>query len=74
MKPVFSNLSYFLKTKSIFFYLPYKFVWGILRSLRSLKILIGKFLYYYLKFCQMMPQKVVSDCVNDKGLGFVVNM
>ena len=44
MRPVFSNISYFLETISTFFYLPYKFVWvGILRPLRNLKILIGKF-------------------------------
>ena len=28
MRPIFINISYFLRTKFTFFYLPYKFFWG----------------------------------------------
>ena len=57
MRPVFSNISYFLRTKFTFIYLPFKFVWGVLRPLKNLEIQKRKIYYYCLKFCQMMPQK-----------------
>ena len=58
MRPVFSNISYFLGTKFTFIYLPFKFVWGGgLRPLKNLEIQKSKIYYYRLKFCQMMPQK-----------------
>ena len=57
--------------------LGYKLVSLTLTS-KNLKILIGKFFYYCLKFCQIMPQKsslqTVLKAFNDKGFGFVVNM
>ena len=54
--PVFSNISYCLRTKFTFIYLSFKFVWGGLRPLKHLEIQKRK-IYYLLKFCQMMPQK-----------------
>ena len=57
MRPVFSNISYLLRNKFTFIYLPFKFVWGILRPLKTLKIQKSKIYYYRLKFCEMMPQK-----------------
>ena len=57
MRPVFSNISYSLRTKSTFIYLSLKFVWGVLRPLKNLEIYKRKIDYYRLKFCQMMPQK-----------------
>ena len=56
MRLIFSNISYFLKTKS-FFYLPYKIFWECFETLKNLEILINKCFYYCLKFCEMMPQK-----------------
>ena len=41
----------------------YKQTWDVciyfggVETPKNLKILIGKFFYYCLKFCQMMPQK-----------------
>ena len=57
MRLVFSNISYLLKTKSTFFYLPFKFFLGSFESPKNLKIAIGKFYQYCLKFSQMMPHK-----------------
>ena len=37
MRPVFSNKSYFLHTKFTFIYLPFKFVWGVLRLSNDLQ-------------------------------------
>ena len=69
MRPVFSNISYFLRTKFTFIYLPLKFVWGVLRPLKKLEILISKIYHYRLKFCEMMPQKSSFQIVSIiKGL------
>ena len=57
MQPVFSNISYFLRTNFTFIYLSFKFVWGVLRPLKYLEIQKNKSYYYRLKFCQMMSQK-----------------
>ena len=57
MRLVFSNISYFLRTKFTFIYLSLKFVWGVLRPLKNLEIQKRKIYHYRLKFCQMMPQK-----------------
>ena len=57
MRPVFNNISYFLRTKFTFIYLSLKFVWGVLRPLKNLEIQKRKIYYYCLKFCEMMPQK-----------------
>ena len=57
MRPIFSNISYFLRTKFTFIYLSFKFVWGVLRPLKHLEIQKSKIYYYRLKFCEMMPQK-----------------
>ena len=57
MRPVFSNISYILRTKLTFICLPFKFVWGVLRPLKNLKIYKSKIYCFRLKFCQMMPQK-----------------
>ena len=57
MRPVFSNISYFLRTKFTFIYLSLKFVWGGLETPKNLEIQKRKIYCYRLKFCQMMPQK-----------------
>ena len=57
MIPVFSNILYTLRTKFTLIYLSLKFVWGVLRPLKSLEIQKRKIYHYRLKFCQMMPQK-----------------
>ena len=57
MRPVLSNILYFLRTKFTFIYLALKFVWGVLRPLKNLEIQNSKIYYYRLKFCQIMPQK-----------------
>ena len=57
MRPVFSNILYFLRTKFTFIHLPFKFVWGGFETPKNLEIQISKIYYYRLKFCQMMPQK-----------------
>ena len=57
MRLVFSNISYFLLTVFTFFLPTIQIFWEVLRLLRNLKILVDKFFYYCLKFCQMMPQK-----------------
>ena len=57
MRLVFSNISYFLRTKFAFIYLPFKIVWGVLRPLKYMEIQKSKIYYYRLKFYQMMPQK-----------------
>ena len=56
MRLVFSNILYPLQTKSTFL-LTVKNFGGVLRSLSDLKILIGKFFYYFLKSCQKTQQK-----------------
>ena len=48
---------FFYALNSTFIYLPYKFVWGVLRPLKNLEIQKSKIYYYRLKFCQMMLQK-----------------
>ena len=57
MRLVFSNLLYFLRTKSTFFYLQYELDLGVLRPVKNLKVSISKFYHYCLIFCQMMPLK-----------------
>ena len=56
MRPVFSNILYFLKAKSTFFYLPPIFLESF-ETPKYLKIVISKFYQYCLKFNQMMRQK-----------------
>ena len=69
MKPVFSNISYFLRTKSTFFTYPTNLFGEVLRPLKNLKILIAKFYHYCLKFCEMMPRKSSFQTVSMiKGL------
>ena len=63
MRLIFSNISYFLCTKFTFIYLPYKFVWGVLRPLKNLEIQKRKIYYYRLKFCLMMPQRSSFETV-----------
>ena len=57
MIPIFSNISYFMCTKFSFFEPTIKIVAGDFKTPKKLKNFRGKFLYYCLKFCQMMPQK-----------------
>ena len=54
MKPVFSNISYFLHIKSTY---HSNLFGGGLRPLNNLEIQKSKIYHYRLKFCQMMPQK-----------------
>ena len=58
MKSVFSNISYLLQTKSTFVLFTKQFLGrGVFGPLSNLKILMSKFFYYSLKFCQKISQK-----------------
>ena len=57
MRQVFSNISYFLRTKFTFIYLPFKFGLGGFETPKNLEIQKSKIYHCCLKFCQMMPQK-----------------
>ena len=63
MRPVFSNISYTLRTKFTFIYLPFKFVWGGFETPKNLEIQKSKIYHYRLKFCQMMSQKSSFETV-----------
>ena len=69
MRSVFSNISYFLRTKFTFIYLSFKFVWRGFETPKNLEIQKRKIYYYRLKFCEMMPQKSSFQTVSMiKGL------
>ena len=69
MRRIFSNISYILRTKFTFIYLPIKFVWGGFETPTKFEILKRKINHYRLKFCQMMPQKSSFQTVSMiKGL------
>ena len=74
MRPVFSNISYSLRTKFTFIYLSFKIVWGVLRALRNLEIQKSKLLLSLEILSNDAPKEKFSDCVNDKEFGFVVKM
>ena len=57
MRPVFSNIWYFLRTKFTLTTYHSNLFGGVLRPLKNLEIQKRKIYYYRLKFCQMMPQK-----------------
>ena len=75
MRLVFSNISYYLRTKFTFIYLSLKFVWRGFKTPKKFGNSKKENLLLSLEILSNdAPKEYFSDCVNDKGFGVVVKM
>ena len=75
MRPVFSSIPYFIKTKSTFFLLTIQICLEGFETPKKFDNLNKQIISLLLAILSNdAPKEWFSDCVNDKCFGFVVSM